>query len=93
MEKLQLRKNRLDLEYHGQSQKANALLILITTGALGATITFIGFRESNLFYLSMIITLVVFVLGVVFYNKSSNKMERILDEIESLGKRKNSKSI
>lgn len=41
MDKSELKKNRLDLEYHGEAQKANAFLILLTTGILAFIGTFI----------------------------------------------------
>lgn len=84
MEKQQLRKNRLDLEFHGEAQKTNAYLILLTTGILGFAGTFIWLKDAKFFYLGIVMMLLVSGLGVSFYQKSSQRMKEILDEIEQL---------
>lgn len=84
MDKLQLRKNRLDLEYHGELQKANALLILLTTGILAFAGTFIWLGNSRLFYVGFGITSTTAFVGGWFYHKSSNRMKEILEEIEKI---------
>ena len=84
MEKAQLRKNRLDLEFHGESQKTNAYLILLTTGVLGFVGTFIWLKDGEAFYAGIIITFLVVVIGSLFYWRSSQRMNEILREIENL---------
>ncbi len=84
MEKLQLRKNRLDLEYQGEAQKTNAYLILLTTGILGFAGTFVWLRDEKFFYLGTVVMLFVLGLGALLYRKSSRRMKEILDEIEQL---------
>lgn len=84
MDKKQLKKNRLDLEYHGESQKANAFLILLTTGILGFFGTFIWLMDNELIYYGIATTLVIMISGLLFYRKSSNRMREILDEIEEI---------
>jgi len=84
MEKVQLRKNRLDLEYHGETQKINAYLILLTTGVLGFVGTFIWLKDGEAFYAGIIITFLVVVIGSLFYWRSSQRMNEILREIENL---------
>ena len=84
MEKVQLRKNRLDLEFHGETQKVNAYLILLTTGVLGFTGTFIWIKDGEAFYAGIIMTFLVVVVGFLFYWQSSQRMKEILDEIEYL---------
>lgn len=79
-----LKKNRLDLEFQGEAQKANAFLILLTTGILAFLGTFIWLRDSRSFYLGIIITAIASITGWLFYNKSSKRMKEILDEIENL---------
>ena len=85
MDKKQFKKNRLDLEYHGEAQKVNAFLILLTTGILGFFGTFIWLREKGVFYYGILITIFIFVFGLSFYRKSSKRMKEILDEVEKLG--------
>jgi len=84
MDKKQLRKNRLDLEYHGEAQQANAFLILLTTGILGFVGTFIWLHETTLLYFGIGITLTVAGLGIYFYLKTHRRMKQILNEIEGL---------
>ncbi len=84
MEKAQLRKNRLDLEYHGETQKANALLILLTTGILGFLGTFVWLNNTLYFLYGIGATLILFSVGFVFYHKKLKRMRQILDEIEKL---------
>ncbi len=84
MEKAQLRKNRLDLEYHGEAQKINAYLILLTTGMLGFLGNFIWLKDKQIFYIGIFITLFLLTAGLMLYRKSMRKMRKILDEIEQL---------
>ena len=84
MEKAQLKKNRLDLEYHGEVQKANAFLILLTTGVLGFLGTFIWLNNTLFFLYGTGATMVLFSIGFVFYKKRLKRMKEILDEIEQL---------
>ena len=79
----QLKKNKLDLEYHSETQKANALLILLTTGILAFFGTFVWLK-NNQFYYGLSITLAVSIIGFKFYKKSSKRMKEILDEIEKV---------
>lgn len=84
MNKQQLKKNRMDLEFHGEAQKANAFLILLTTGLLGFVGTFIWLSNTDSFYLGLALTLIFSLIGGFFYMKSSRRMNDILKEIESM---------
>lgn len=84
LDKKQIRKNRLDLEYHGESQKANAFLILLTTGILAFLGTFIWLLGEESFYFGLTITVVIFIIGASLYTKSSNRMNEILEELDEL---------
>lgn len=79
MDKQQLIKNKLDLEYHGEAQKANAFLILLTTGILGFVSSFIWLKENKL--VGITITSIILFFGLVFYIKSTKRMKKILEEI------------
>ena len=85
MDKTQLRKNRLDLEYHGEAQKANAFLILATTGCLAFFGTFIWLDKTKFFAIGIIITISVLGLAYAFYRKTNQRMKQILIEVEMLG--------
>ena len=84
MDKKQLKKNKLDLEYHGESQKRNALLILLTTGSLAFIGSFIWLRETTTFILGLVIILVISLISSWYYYKSTKRMEIILEEIEHI---------
>lgn len=84
MNKAQLKKNKLDLEYHGEAQKANAFLILLTTGILAFIGTFIWLKDNELFYYGIFIIITVLIIGGLLYWKSSKRMKEILNEIENI---------
>lgn len=82
MDKQQLIKNRLDLEYHGEAQKTNAYLILLTTGILGFLGTFIWLKENKVF--GFVVTILILVIGGFLYKRSNDRMKEILEEIEKI---------
>ncbi len=84
MEKRDLRKNRLDLEYQGEAQKANAFLILLTTGMLAFVGTFIWQKTTSALYIGIIITIMFSLMGWKLYQKSMRRMKEILNEIENI---------
>lgn len=79
-----LKKNRLDLEFHGEAQKANAFLILLTTGSLSFIGTFIWLSKSKFLYFGIITAISILIISIFFYLKSSKRMKTILNEIENL---------
>ena len=84
MNKKELTKNKLDLEYHKESSEANVFLTLLTIGLLAFLGGFIFFKESSSFILGLIITFMAFTFGLRLYLKKSKRMEAILFEIENL---------
>ncbi len=84
MNKKQLQKNVLDLEYHGEAQKINAYLILLTTGVVGFLGTFIWLRDEEMFYAGIIVTILLFVIGILLYRRSAQRMQEILREVQNL---------
>lgn len=84
MNRQELKKNRLDLEYHGEAQKRNAFLILLTTGLVGFIGTFIWLRDTNLFLIGVAIALAIFGFGYVLYINTSRKMKEILEAVENI---------
>ena len=83
MNKRELKKNRFDLEFNFESQKANAVLILLTTGILGFVGNFI-FIEGTSFILGIGVLSFIIIFGIYLYYKISKKMRNILNEIENL---------
>ena len=84
MDKQHLLKNRLDLEYHGEAQKTNAFLILLTTGLLGFIGTFMWVKDNNIIYFGFLITITIFIFGLIFFIKSNRRMKEILEEKEKI---------
>lgn len=82
MDKLNYKKNRLDLEYHGETQKVNAFLILLTTGVLSFIGNFIWVKDGRIY--GFFITTIVIIIGSFFYFRSHKRMKIILYEIENL---------
>lgn len=83
-DKKQAKKNRLDLEYHGESQKRNAMLILLTTGILGFIGIFVWLGKTSLFYYGAFIIILAATLGFLGYRKTTKRMKEILLEIEDI---------
>lgn len=86
IDKTEAKKNRLDLEFHAESQKSNAFLIFITTGILTFIGTFIWFKDSSSFIYGIVITLLIFIFSAIFYYRTISRMKEILSEIENLSK-------
>ena len=84
MEKITLLKNRLDLEYHGEAQKANAFLVLLTTGILGFVGTFVWQASDVWFYFGIMTATIFFLVGLYLYIRSVKRMKEILDEVGCL---------
>ncbi|MBU3923411.1 MAG: hypothetical protein KJ592_00680 [Nanoarchaeota archaeon] len=78
MEKCDLIKNKLDMEYKFESQKA---LIFLTFG----TISLLGFvivmAIQELYDVAIIVSLIVILFATIYYDDSKNKMDKILDKI------------
>lgn len=84
MDKKQVLKNKLDLKYHKESQKLNLFVTLFTAGISGLLGTFIWLKETNLFYYGIAITFFIFIIGIILYKKSSDKIKIILGKISEL---------
>lgn len=80
----QLKKNKLDLEYHKNTQILNAVFIFLTTGILGFMGSFIFLGERNKLLLGMGISSIIIILGFFIYKKINKKLEYILKEIEKI---------
>ena len=78
------KKNRLDLEYHSESQQANVFLVLLTTGILAFVGTFLWSLKMIVLYYGAGILAAVSMFGLFFYRKSTKRMKEILKEIDSM---------
>ncbi|MEK6948072.1 MAG: hypothetical protein AABX19_02400 [Nanoarchaeota archaeon] len=84
MDKQELTKNKLDLEYHSESQKMNAILVLITTGILGFVGSFIWLLNKDYFVYGRILTFFILIISYISYRKVCRRMKSILFRIENL---------
>ena len=84
MDQQELKKNKLDLEYNSESQKMNAILILLTTGLLSFLASFIWLLNKDYFIYGMLVTMFVLFISYLFYIRTVNKMKSILSQIENL---------
>lgn len=55
MDKKQIKKNKLDLEYNKNVQILNAVFIFLTTGILGFAGSFIFLEDKNKLFLGLIL--------------------------------------
>jgi len=84
MHKKQLEKNILDLKYHFESQKINALLILLTVGVLAFLGTVIWYRERLFFGIGL--SLIIIIISLIVYKRTRKKMEKIIGDLRKLSK-------
>lgn len=85
MDKKQIKKNKLDLEYHKYIQILNAVLIFLTTGLLGFIGSFIFLlEEKNKLFLGVAISVFILIIGYVTYRKTNKKLKEISREMENL---------
>lgn len=81
MDKLSLKKNRLDIEYKFESQKA---ILFLTFG----TITMLGFITGLIiqkyYMLAGISAFIISGISYYFYAKKQKKLNEILNNIEKL---------
>jgi amino acid permease len=82
MDKKHLRKNVLDLRYHSESQKINAILVICSVGILAFIGTFIWYHER--LYYGMMISILIMLISFFFYKRTKKQMNKILSEIEEL---------
>jgi len=82
MKNTEIHKNVLDLKYQSEIQKLNAILIVISVGILSFLGTFIWYRERLIFGIT--ISLIILIMGIWFYRKTKDNMDKILREIQEL---------
>ncbi len=84
MDRKQLKKNKLDLEYHKYSQILNSLLIFSTTGLLAFLGSFVFLENKNKLALGLSISAIMLIIAIGTYKKINKKLESIIAEIENL---------
>ena len=82
MDKKHIEKNIIDLKYHFEGQKINAIFIISTVGILAFIGTFIWYKERLLFGLS--ISLMVVLISFRIYFKTKKRMQSLLDDMRNL---------
>lgn len=81
MEKQELKKNRLDMEYKFEAQKANIYLTLGTITSLG----FVGIMVAQkMLVFGMTLSSSVIFYAYLMYRQSKSRMDYILSQIEGL---------
>lgn len=83
MNKKQLEKNKLDLEYHKYTQLLNGIFIFGTTGLLGFIGSFVWGNKSNLL-IGIIISTSIIIVAYFLYKNVNNRLEEISKEIQNL---------
>ncbi|MBS3154908.1 hypothetical protein J4404_00225 [Candidatus Woesearchaeota archaeon] len=82
MDKKDIKKNILDLEYKKYLQMLNISLILGTTGLIPFLISFVWYKDRVIFGLS--ITAAIMALAYIWYKITEEKLEEISKKIEEL---------
>lgn len=80
----QIKKNKLDLEYHKYSQMLNAVFILLTTGVLGFLGSLIILNDKNKLFLGLGISAFVFIIGLSLLMRINDKLNEILNKTDNL---------
>ncbi len=84
MKKIEIEKNCLDLEYKRQLQIMNALIILMTTGAVTFIGTFIWKRD--LLLMGSFLTMGILMICFFTYQRVNNNLQEITEAIQRLHK-------
>lgn len=85
MDKRQLEKNKLDLEYHKYTQILNAILIFATTGLLGFIGSFIFLvEEVGRLFIGLSISIIVLVFSYGLYRKIDKKLQDISKKMDKI---------
>ncbi|HLC85903.1 MAG TPA: hypothetical protein VJG30_01290 [Candidatus Nanoarchaeia archaeon] len=81
MDKIELKKNRLDMEYTFEEQKA---IILYTIGTI-TLITFLTAMIAQKYYIiASVGFLIILIISRIFYAKTRKRLYKILYDIENL---------
>ncbi len=81
MNKKQLSKNRLDIEYKFESQKAILCLTVGTVILIGFLATMISQKQ---YVIAGVLGLIIFLISQFYYGKIKRKLNSILENIEKL---------
>ena len=76
-----IQKNKIDMRYRAEMQKANIFLTL-------GTVTLIGFIAGMLisknYLVGSVSSFIIFIISMILYKKSKNRMNEILNELDGL---------
>ena len=82
VDKIYIEKNKLDLEYHKQTQLLNGVMIFATTGVLSFLGTFVWNRDFLL--VGAIITGAILFACIIWYNKINRNLKDISEQMGRL---------
>ncbi len=81
MDKTELKKNKLDLEYKFESQKALLFLTVGTISLLGFVATMMSIGKYTI---TAILGFVILIISLVLYKRKEKKLKNLLKKIEKL---------
>lgn len=82
MDKKDIKKNILDLEYKKHLQMLNTSLILGTFGLIPLLISFVWYKERIIFGLSL--TALLMALAYIWYKHTEEKLENVSKKLGAL---------
>ncbi|MBI2507324.1 hypothetical protein HYV89_00030 [Candidatus Woesearchaeota archaeon] len=85
MDKGQLKKNKLDLEYQKYLQMINGVLIFATTGLLGFIGSFVLTDSPKKLLIGTFASFIVIICSVLFYKRINYHLANISNQILHIG--------
>jgi len=84
MNKQDIKKNKLDLEYQKNIQLLNAIFIFLTTGLAGFVGSFIFLEDRTKLLVGTSISALILISGYFVYQRVNKRLEDILNQIGKL---------
>jgi len=81
MNKREIKKNKLDLEYHKNSQILNGMLIFLTSGVFGFIASLIYLDDKYKLLIGLVLSSVTLIVIYTFMKKVDKRMSEILEEV------------
>ena len=87
MEKIQIEKNKLDLEFSRYSQLLKGVFIFATTGLIGFIGSFVWSEDLDKLLIGVFISVIIMVGSFTYYKKINYKLDKISEQILMLVKK------
>ena len=84
MDKREIKKNKLDLEYQKNSLILNGMLIFLTSGVFGFIASLIYLEDKYKLLIGLVLSSVTLIIIYVFIRKVDYRMNDILGEIDRI---------